>query len=514
MTPSMESRRPRRGVLPVLLLGLLLGSVSCGRRAEETGQWVTILHTNDIHGRYRPTPASWVDGNPMIGGFPAASDYVRRERGGVEWCLLLDAGDFMTGNPICDLEYGGVRGGGMVAFLNLLGYDAICLGNHDFDHGRKLTRQLVGMAEMPVLSANLFDEAGEHFTGKGYEVFEMGRVRVGVIGLIMEDLPGYLLPGAVDGLRIKRELPTIQKVVDEVDPRTDLIVLLTHIGIDMDESLAERLRGRVDVIVGGHSHTRIEAPEKRHGIVICQAGSNNRYLGRLDVLVRADSVAAYRGHLIPMWVSEVEPRAEVERLAAAFDERIEAMYGEVIGELKRDWFTSSSRESNAGIWIADRLREAAGADMAVINSGGIRKSIPKGYVKVLDIKEMLPFDNVLMRFECTGDEVLKLVQKNAQAAADGAYGILQVSGLRYRWRRTPMGVVVEGVEVGGRPVERNRVYRSAAPDYSVNHSDRYFGFEPRNARSLGAIVTDVIIEAVREAAVIDSRVDGRMRELE
>jgi 2',3'-cyclic-nucleotide 2'-phosphodiesterase (5'-nucleotidase family) len=509
------TRFPGRILLPALAAGLLFGAFSCtGESPEQAGQWVTILHTNDIHGKYRATPASWMDGNPPVGGFPAASDYVNRQRKEAERSLLLDAGDFMTGNPICDLEYEGVPGGGMIAFFNLLGYDAICLGNHDFDQTRTVTSELIQMAEMPVLLANLYDESGSLYTGKGYEIFTLGDVRVGVIGLVMESLPGYLRPGAIDGLRVVDEGEAIERILDEVDQKTDLIVLLTHLGVDYDEALAEQFRDRIDIIVGGHSHTRIEEPVKRNGIVICQAGSNNRYLGRLDVLVQADSVASFHGQLIPMWQSEAEPDPQVEALAVAFDQRIDEIYGEVIAELKDDWFGSSRGESNLGSWIADRMREKADTDVAVLNSGGIRKSLPKGWVKVLDIHEILPFDNILVQFECTGKDLLALAQLNAQAAADGG-GMLQVSGIRYRWRRAPSGeAVVERVEVGGAPVDRDRTYTVASLDYTVGHADRYFGFEPEDVESLGVTVTGVIIEAVREAAVIESVVDGRMEEVQ
>ncbi len=501
-------------LFPVLLAGLALAGFSCGKEpGGQAGQWVTILHTNDMHGKYLATPAGWIDGNPPIGGFAAANFYVDRERREVERSLLLDAGDFMTGNPICDLEYDGVQGGGMVAFMNLLGYDAVCLGNHDFDHKRKVTSQLIAMAEMPILLANVFDESGRFFTGKGYEVFTLGDVRVGVIGLLMESLPGYLRAGSVDGLRIEPELAAIERILDEVDARTDLIILLTHVGVDADEVMAEALEGRGDVIVGGHSHTRIEEPVRRHRIVICQAGANNRYLGRLDVLVAGDSVASYRGQLIPMWRSEAEPDPRVAILAKQFDQQIDELYGEVIAELKTDWFRSSEGESNLGSWIADRMREVAGADVAVLNSGGIRKSLRQGWIKVLDIQEILPFDNVLVRFECTGKDLLALVRENARAAVGGG-GILQVSGIRYCWRRAPSGeAVVERVEVGGVPVRGDRMYVVASLDYTAAHWDRYFGFEPRNVESLGVTVTQAITDAVREAAVIESVVDGRMEEM-
>ncbi len=515
MTTTRYLRRSTRRLLPVLGVVLLAGVSACEKRATGTpGQWVTILHTNDIHGKYRATPASWVDGNPLVGGFPAAGYYIDRERKEAGRSLLLDAGDFMTGNPICELEYRGVRGGGMVEFLNLMGYDAICLGNHDFDNKWEATRKLVGLAAMPVLCVNLFEPSGEYFSGKGYEIYDLDGVRVGVIGLIMDNLSDYLRAGALGPLRLEPGLSSIERVLDEVDRRTDLIIVLTHIGVESDEELASHLSGRVDVIVGGHSHTVLQEPMKRSGVLIVQAGSNNRSLGRLDVFVQGDSVSDYRGRLISMWASKAKPRPEVEALARRFDAQIDSLYGEVIAELTADMATSSRGESSAGSWIADRLREVAGTDIAVINSGGIRKHLPKGPVKVLDIREMLPFDNELMVFECSGDELLTMIRRNAQGVADGGGTGLQISGLRYAWRPGPTGaVVIEKAEVGGRPLERTRTYRVASPDYSVTHSDHAFGFEPHKVRSLNVTVTQVVTDAVRKARVIHPETDGRMEEI-
>jgi 5'-nucleotidase/UDP-sugar diphosphatase len=225
-------------------------------------------------------------------------------------------------------------------------------------------------------------------------------------------------------------------------------------------------------------------------------------------------VADFRGRLIPMWESEAVPDPAVEALARTFDARIDSLYGQVLADLRTDWFTSSRGESNLGSWITDRLREAAGADVAVMNSGGIRKSLPKGPITILDVKEVLPFDNVLERFECTGEDLLALARSNAQGQAGGEEGVVQISGLRYRWRRSASGeAVVEAVEVGGKPVEKARTYLVAGPDYTLAHYDRFLGFEPKGVRSLGVTVTEIVIDAVREAGVIESGVDGRMEEI-
>lgn len=119
-----------------------------------------VLHTNDIHGQFTTTEATWKEGNPPIGGFSNLSAVVNGTRANNENVLLLDAGDLMTGNPICDYDYKGVQGGAMMEFMNLLDYDAMCLGNHEFDHGLEALDQLVAMATFPVLSDNTYRPEG------------------------------------------------------------------------------------------------------------------------------------------------------------------------------------------------------------------------------------------------------------------------------------------------------------------------------------------------------------------
>jgi 2',3'-cyclic-nucleotide 2'-phosphodiesterase (5'-nucleotidase family) len=280
--------------------------------------------------------------------------------------------------------------------------------------------------------------------------------------------------------------------------------------VEGDRELARTVDG-VDVIVGGHSHTRITTPEVVNGVVIVQAGAHNRNLGKLVLQVENDSVVAHEGGLIELWPRE-GGRDDLREMVGEWEVRIEKEFGRVIGRLVTAWDRSYHGESNIGNWLCDRLREHTETDFAVLNSGGIRKNLGSGPVTKLDIMEVLPFANLVTTFTCTGEELLSIMETNARAAAFESHGILQVSGIRYGYRRTGDTVELLDPTVGGRPVDPEATYRGATVDYvAVGNGERYFGFVPDDPESSGVKIADVILDAVEAApAAIDARVDGRM----
>ena len=161
-----------------------------------------------------------------------------------------------------------------------------------------------------------------------------------------------------------------------------------------------------------------------NGVVIAQAGSRSEFLGRLDLDVQNDRVASYSGRLLPVRSSAPSPDRRMHDLVEDYRKRIESRYGTVIGSLKTAWSPARNRESNVGDFFADVIRERTGAEIAVINSGGIRKGMPKGALREMDIYEVYPFDNRLVRFQCSGGQVLQLIRSNAAAAFSGSRGIL------------------------------------------------------------------------------------------
>jgi 2',3'-cyclic-nucleotide 2'-phosphodiesterase (5'-nucleotidase family) len=481
------------------------------RESDGDARTLVILHTNDIHGKFRDTPATWVDGEPPIGGFSNLSAHVEAERAAAPGrTVLIDAGDLMTGNPICDMEHEEVSGGAMMAFMNMMDYDAMALGNHEFDKGLDELDGLMDLATFPVLSANTYRPGGEQRTAPAsHVILERNGLRIGVIGLMTESLYSVAAPSKLAGTVVTSTVEEAQRIVDAIDPETDLIILLTHVGIGGDRYIARNVEN-VDVIVGGHSHTRLEEPEVENGVLIVQAGAHGRNLGRLEVTVANDVIADYEGRLIELW-PEAGGRDEIVAMVDAYSARIDADFGQEIGALATAWDREYHGESNIGNWITDQLRAHTNADFAVLNSGGIRKDVGSGPITKLDILEVLPFSNVVTTFTCTGEELLTMMRHNAHAAVHESHGILQVSGIRYRYVVSGDDVEIVEALVGGKPVDPAATYTGASVDYVTHgNAERLLGFEPSSAEIEGTVISAVMMEAAEAAGRIDARVEGRM----
>jgi 5'-nucleotidase/UDP-sugar diphosphatase len=507
-------------LLPLLLLWLLLGCQ--GREtqppavvpAASAGPWnLTIFHTNDIHGAFLPEPADWRDDHALVGGMIALAWHLAEERSLAPASLLLDGGDFMTGNPICDIAEEGVLGGGLVDMMNIVGYDAGVVGNHEFDQGLANAVALVRRASFPILAADILDEHGEYPFPHEPVVFERGDLRIGVMGVSCASLFSMTAHDRTAGLSLRDQAAVVRSQIRDLDPRTDLLVLITHDGIEGDEALARELSGSgLDIIVGGHSHTRLKEPKLVEGILIVQAGSHLQNLGRLDLRVENDRVAGYAGRLVPLLAEGARADTLLTALVERNERRIEREFGVVIGTLVADWERGSG-ESNIGDWLTDRIRERARADVAFLNSGSIRKNLPAGPIRLLDIQEILPFSNTLVSFELTGEQLLAILTCNARAQVSHDHGLLQVSGVRYAFREVGDHVEVEQVTVGEQPLVRSRVYKAAAPDYVVMKADIYFGMPGPANEPVGTTLTAAIVEAVRAVGTVHSEVDGRIRNL-
>jgi len=525
MTDRASRRLPVASLPGCLLLTLLVvaPAVGCAGAGEGaapvrgSGPWnLTIFHTNDAHGAFLPQPAHWRDDRAPVGGVVAIAANLARERRTAPASVLLDAGDFMTGNPICDIAVDGVRGGGWVDLLGMLGYDAGVIGNHEFDLGRENAAKLAARARHPLLAADILDERGEPLFRADPVVLERGGLRIGVIGVSCADLFGVTSPARTGGLSLRDQERVVREQLPALVATTDLQVLISHSGADDDRRLAARLSGSgLDVIVGGHSHTRLKEPALAGDILVVQAGSHLRYLGRLDLRVEKGRVTGYDGRLIEMVAAGTETDAPDGVVAAVggWEARIREEFGRPLATLATDWKRDGSDESNIGSWLTDALRARTGADVALLNSGSIRRDQVAGPLTALDVKEILPFENTLVTLTLDGADLRRIAVNNARLAAHGG-GILQVSGLTYAWREVGDHVEVEDLRVGGEPVRDGQGYRIATADYVCLQAKEYLAMEPPPTEYAGTTVTDAVLEAVQAAGRIDARVEGRMRRLD
>ncbi len=496
----------------LLLLSCAISRVTVPPESKSNS--IIILHTNDIHGAFQPIVVKAKGPSQKdreLGGIVALNYFAKKIRKESNNVLLLDAGDFMTGNPICDMEYNGAIGGPMVKFFNYIGYEGLAPGNHDFDISVTNAKKLFELCEFPVFSSNLFNKDGTLLTAEPYQIYSKGDVVIGVIGTIVEDLPDYLNKPQRDEIFAKPAAPIVDSLARIIDPLTDLIVIISHSGLEADKKLAQELGSQVDVIIGAHSHTRLEEVVKVNRKLIVQTGSKLRNLGRLDLTVSADTVKNFSYQLIPLWTDEIEPDTLLLKDVNQYQQLIDQEYGRVIGELKTVWERSHDSESNIGNYIADCIRQFSESNFGLINSGGIRQNLDKGPIKKFDIKNILPFSNSIAIFQVTGKEVMDLIRNNANASATSSNGILQVSGLSYEWKSEADGSVnILKATVNKKPIDPDKTYQGATVDFVIINAEKYLGFVPTDVTDLMMPLTDVVMKTIEEQKVIDSKVEGRI----
>lgn len=469
---------------------------------------LTILHWNDFHAQNLPLHLDDADTtSPWVGGaavFKAYLDSLRAERAHT---LALHAGDEFQGSPISTVT----RGRSQIVLLNILRPDAFELGNHEFDYGRDNLQQCIREATFPVLAANLLDSLSREPFAQPVLIHEVGKVRVGVIGVITEDLAGLSIPDHVRGLRVEPVVPIVRRYVEQLEDQVDLIIVLSHIGFRADSLLALQVP-EVDVIVGGHRHLILQKPREVNGVIIVQAGSRGRYLGVLDLWVdpETDSVVRHEGRLLITRVDSVTPDARVQAVVDSLEAAARSELDQIIGTLARPWIRGNRRsESNIGNWQADVMRAYTGADVAFQNSGGIRKGMAAGPIRVRDIWEINPFSNYFLTFTVTGAELRQILEKQVGSPKE----FLQVSGLRYRYDPShPEGSRIVSVKIGGRELREDATYTVATNNYVSSHFEEFFGFPrgDRRVRIFPKLDRDVFVEAVKKAGVIDSRIEGRV----
>ncbi|MFA7332117.1 MAG: bifunctional UDP-sugar hydrolase/5'-nucleotidase [Candidatus Delongbacteria bacterium] len=471
---------------------------------------LTILHVNDMHTHYLPEPAEWVkeDPKPLTGGMVALQEAVAREKAGASATLVLDAGDWLTGTPLSEVEAEGVKGGAFIQMMNRVGFDAATIGNHDFDNGVETLPKLIGLASFPVVSANLRRD-GELLAPAPWLVLERGGLKIGVVGLILDDLAQEVSREMMRGIEVRPVAETAREAIAELDPQTDLIVLLTHQGWREDSLLATQLTG-ADVIIGGHSHTRLKTPQLVNGVLVAQAGSSARDLGRLDLTVEDDRVTAHEGRLIPLFQRDVKnPDPELAALVKTHEERIDAEYAVVIGHAATDFGRNYYKESALGDLMSDLLLGITGADVALLNSGGLRADLKSGPVSRLDIKQILPFANTIVLFRATGAELLTLLRTNAKASLHEEQGILQLAGIRCAYREGAAGVEILEPTVAGQPLDPGAVYTVATVDYVLGLGAKYMGFEPAAHESRSGTLFTAVAEWIAAHPELEAPAGGR-----
>ncbi len=475
---------------------LLLALVFVQFTACAQPKQLTILHFNDVHASIIPHEAAWIQASPkpMVGGFKElnfALDSIRATR---TTSITLDDGDDMTGYPISDIEYKNALGGGIFEMMNLMGVEAWTFGNHDLDLGQANLGALMKVAKYPTVCANVVDSSNAYVqSAKPYTIIEKNGLRIGIIGVMTPRLFEVTNTKNLKGLKVLPAAETVQRFVDSLNDRTDLVIALSHMGVDEDSVLAAQTTG-LDVIVGGHSHTRIKSPKYINGVVIVQAGGNCENLGLLDLEIENNKVVKYQGQLVQLWKHAELPPTELSKTLDELNTEIEKEYGVVMGTLNEDWKRSNS-ETAIGYYVADAFRQSGAADIGITNSSGIRKDLLQGKITKLDLYMIGPFLNYICTFPISGKDLRMLIQKHVDGYARNR-ARLQYAGVQCTYSVADTIGVIQSLKVNDVDIDDAKTYTIATTDFVIDQANDYFGFVPEGIKCSETSMRDALYNKI------------------
>lgn len=522
----MQLARLRLLLLPFFAVYLF----ACAAPQIDPPKQITILHTNDHHGRF------WRNeqGEYGMAARKTLIDAIRQEvaaNGGE--LLLLSGGDINTGVPESDLQQAEPDFLGM----RMLGYDAMALGNHEFDNPLAVIEEQRQWAGFPMLSANIYDKRTGKRKYQAYQMFERLGLRIAVLGLTTEDTAKIGNPAFIGELEFRDPKAEAAKLVAEIQTKEqpDLIIAVTHMGhyddansgvnAPGDVALARALpKGSLAMVIGGHSqeplcmekpnHNRTDyqpgqacQPDKQNGTWIMQAHEWGKYVGRADFTYQQGKLSLRRYQLLPVNLQGVpEPaiseNTQMLQLLRPYQEKGQAKLSVKIGETHGGFEGNRDKvrfvQTNLGQLIGAAQMHKVGADLAIISGGGIRDSIASGDISYKQVLKVQPFGNTLAYVDMKGEALRAyLLNVAAKSPDSGAYAQLynvKVSGKD--------GVI----EIAGKPLQLERLYRLALNSFNASGGDGY----PVLLTHPGYVDTGFVdAEVLREFITLNSPLDAQ-----
>lgn len=503
---------------------------------------LTILHTNNHHGHFLKF-SLW--GNPDIGGMAAQSTLVNSVRAEVEEAgghvLLLSAGDVTIGPPESNLLHAEPD----FKLMNMLGYDAMTPGIHEYSSFRDILRQQREWAGFPFLSANIVKkESGEllDFVDP-YMIKAFGDFKVAILGLTTEE--AMIIPDRkfIHDLEARNAIEIAQTFVPDLRKEADVVIALTSLGFTeeqmwggfrgtTDVSLATAVPG-IDVIVGGNSREAFEEPQLVGDTLVVRAGDYGRYVGRLDLTIdsETDTITEYTYKLIPVNLKKqveyqgkfyytyleqgyVEDPAVLEFIQP-YLEQVDDLLSQPIGEALVRLVADNGQgfvryqETNLGNLVTDGLRDKTGAEIAFFNAGNIRMDVQPGPIAYRDILGVHPFPGTIVLLDMTGAQILDVLHYTATLKS-GHGGFLQVSGLNWTNRKG----IPDDVMVNGEPIDLGRMYKAATDCFLAGGGDGYAMLKEIPHYDTGFTNTSVLREYIMKLGKVAPKVEGRITIIE
>lgn len=492
-----------------LLAATLLASCASGPGPVQGPVKLTILHTNDHHGRFWKNS----DGEYGLAARKTLIDQLRAEiKAGGGHSLLLDGGDVNMGVPESDLQDAEPDFKGMKA----MGYDAMALGNHEFDKPLSTLAKQMEWAGFPMLSANIYKDGKRAY--KPYEVFERGGLKIAVVGMTTNDTPKLTDPANTAALQFRKPADEAAALMPELKKQAHVVIAATHMGhytdgksgvnAPGDVEMARAVKG-FDLIVGGHSQNpvcmleqlgasrRNDAyvpgtacrPDVQNGTVIVQAHEWGKFVGRADFTYANGEFKLEKYSLIPVnlkktvkgadgkdvkqvYTTEIKEDSAMLALLQPFQDKgraaLDVQVGESDGILNGNRNDVRAKPTNMGVFIASVMMQKAKADLAIMNSGGIRDSMPAGKLSYKDVLKVQPFGNQLVSIDLKGNELMNYLNAAAKMSA-GSGAFPQFAGVNL----VIEGGAVKSATIKGVALDPAKTYRLAINSFQANGGDGY-----------------------------------------
>ncbi|XDA97215.1 bifunctional metallophosphatase/5'-nucleotidase [Sulfitobacter sp. LCG007] len=491
---------------------------------------LTILHTNDFHSRFEPiskydSSCSSEDNSAgeCFGGSARLVTAIEEARARSGNSILVDGGDQFQGT----LFYTYYKGKLAAEMMNKMGYDAMTVGNHEFDDGPEVLRGFMDALDFPILMSNA-DVSAEPLLADTLAksvVIEKNGEKIGLIGLTPEDTDELASPGP--NVTFSDPVAAVQGEVDKLTGEgVNKIVVLSHSGYEVDKKVAAETTG-VDVIVGGHTNTLLGDMEGAAGpyptmvgdVAIVQAYAYGKFLGELNVTFDDEGkVVSATGAPLIMDGKVAEDEGTVARIAEAakpLDEIRNKVVAESSDMIDGERDSCRTAECPMGNLIADAMLDRVkdqGIQVAIQNGGGIRASIDGGEVTMGEVLTVLPFQNTLSTFQVKGSVIVEALENGVSQIEEGAGRFPQVAGMTYSFDPAqPAGSRVSDVMIGGAPIDPEKVYGVVSNNYVRNGGDGYKMFvDAENAYDFGPDLADVTAEFMAAKGPFEPYTDGRI----
>lgn len=449
-----------------LCLGLLLATAPGSARAEELK--LGVLHTNDSHGHI--LPFKW-QGQQGWGGMARRRVAMQRARADTShYWLTLDAGDVFQGTPLSNLLTGFLD----LECMNQMGYDAMAMGNHEFDFGYELIRGRMLDVNFPMLCCNVVDKERGLPIAEPFVILRRGNYRIGVIGATTETLYGETTPKIKDSVNVHPATPAVKQLAGYLRAvGCDIVIALTHQGYNRDLAMAEAVP-ELDVIVGGHSHTVLSEPTRVGDVLVTQDGYWGQTLGVLKLSFNRDSPK--QRFRLSGWENQYQPMSPdlpeddgLKAFIADFNSRFELEMAKVVCNSAMDFPVENVRiaENPLGNMVADALRGQVGADVALFNGGNFRAGLDSGPVTFGELYEVMPYDNFLLKISLSGARLREVLEIAGTQYGNGGYP--HVSGMTLRY----LDGKLSEVKIHGEELDPAREYTLLITDFVGSGGDGY-----------------------------------------